>query len=107
MWRILLASAAVNERFGLNSEFDLLDLAEGAQATIHEALVFASFLIDSNSPKINVGRQTVPVVERVGIIRFVAQLVVPRRQSDLHINFSVLTCTTRMCSLGLLHLPHT
>jgi hypothetical protein len=35
------------------------------QATIHEELVRASFLIDGNSPKINVGRQAVPVVERV------------------------------------------
>jgi hypothetical protein len=39
----------------------------------------ASFLIDRDSPKINVGRQAVPVVERVGIVRFVTQLVAPRR----------------------------
>jgi hypothetical protein len=35
------------------------------QATIHEELVLASFLIDGDPPKINVGRQAVPVVERV------------------------------------------
>ena len=51
------------------------------QATIHEELVLASFLIDGDPPKINVGRQAVPVVERVRVIRFVMQLVVPRRQS--------------------------
>src|SRR5688572_33316215 len=85
-------------------QLDTLLNCWGAQARIHEAILFASFLINGDSPKINVGRQTVPEVERVRIVRFVSQFVVARRQSDYHINFHVLTSTICISSLGLLHL---
>src|SRR5688572_13469501 len=88
--------------FQLNTLLNCWD----AQVTIHEAILFASFLINGDSPEINVWRQTVPEVERMRIVRFVTQFVVARRQSDYHINFPVLTRTTCMCRLGLLHLPH-
>src|SRR5687768_14322044 len=77
----------------------------GAQATIYERR-YSLLLVDGNTPKIDVGRQTVPVIERMRIISFVTQLVVSRRQSDYRINFPVLTRTACVCSLRFLHLPH-
>src|SRR6185503_11541743 len=59
-----------------------------------------SLLINSNSPEIDVGRQGVPVVEGVRIVRFVSQFVVSRRQRDYHIDLSVLTRAACMCGLG-------
>src|ERR1041385_1992694 len=67
---------------------------------------FPLLLIDRDSPEINIGGQTVPVVERVRIVRFVTQLVVPCRQGDLLINFPVLVCATCVRRLRRLHLPH-
>src|SRR5215204_6316191 len=45
------------------------------------------FLVDRDSPKVNIRRQAIPLAESVGVVRFVTQPVVPRRQGDDQVNF--------------------
>ena len=83
---------------------------EGLKTRALAGVWFASkalVLIDGDSPEIDVGRHAVPVVERVGIVRFVTQLVAAGRQSEPHIDFLVLTRTACVCNVGVFHLPHT